>query len=178
MRTTIRAFTLIEMLLVLLLLSTAAAVVGIQIKGARDEEAFRSASLAFLERVRLSQELMMLGQDVRLEVAKEKGHRLKILYLNGDDQHKDILVERGNLIRGLGEVSFYNETEDQLFFDDLKLEFLSKGALMPKGWITLKKDSLEKQLYLPGFPAFLAFDRAPKEMNLNYTSEELYPHAL
>lgn len=167
-------FTLLECLLVLFLLSSVAFVVGMRIKGSQESERFKGAAHALLDRLRLSQELMMLGSDVTLKISHEEGfYRLSLLPMQGSHELKLSLIGKGSRLKGVDRIEFISD--EPKMGEDIELAFVSKGCRMPKGTLLLSNRGEEKRIALPGFPSFVRYEGAKPLRQLSYRSEELYP---
>jgi len=157
-----RFVTLIEMLLVLVILSLVAGVIGINIAKAVVEQRFRSEVYLVADQIRLAQDLMLIADvDVNLLfVVKEKGIEY---YLTTS---KDL---PGNWKQEIDRSHKYLTTIKAVEFDDqlklpkisgsIDIKFYSKGGVMSSGALRLAtaasgidKDILEKFIILPGYP--------------------------
>lgn len=169
MRIKRRSFTLIEGLLVLFLLGFVAFIVGIKIQGSRDSERFKGAVHTLVDRLRLSQELMMLGIDVTCNIEKEaRCYKVQILPLQGDASFS--LIEKASPLKGIDSIEFLSDEGV-----GLDLQFISKGCRMPKGTLIVKHKDDEKRIVLPGYPSFIRYDGQKRREEPKFRSEELYP---
>jgi hypothetical protein len=126
-----------------------------------------------VDRLRLSQELMMLGSDVTLKVAREgQVYKLHMLPMQGAKELNFSLIKKGRTLKGIDHITFISDETK----DDIELSFVSKGCRMPKGSLMLTHGDETKEIKLPGFPSFIKLRDHNVQTDLFYTSEELYPH--
>jgi len=160
-----RHVTLIEMLIVLVLLSMLAGVVGINVVKAMREQRFRSEVQVVVDQLRLAQDLMLIaGVDVHLKFAQDVDKKGIKFWMEANQElsenwSREVQRPHNNLT-----TVQYVEFEDfyKLPFESgvIDLRFLSGGSVMSRGVLRLSTSAskkylgaLEKYVCLPGYPA-------------------------
>lgn len=147
-----RAFTLIEMLIVITILALFSGVIAINVAKALREQQFNTEVGLVVERLRFAQNIMLvLNRDVKFKVykaAKEEGLEVKLEVEGGVSKEWQFAIDRSAIIL---------KTIHSFLFDDLlnfpispgevEIRFLSGGAVMSRGVIHL---STHENLKEPG----------------------------
>lgn len=153
-----RYLTLIELLIVLVLISLIATVIGIGTAKAVDSQRFESGVSLIVDQIQLAEELMLhLNTDVALTLTTDSKGVMCFLEVETGVLESLRLKERAHLfVRGVKAVSWDEEVQESLI-----LTFLSAGGSMSKGLLHLAPDTPQlragkgRWVYLPGRPSTL-----------------------
>lgn len=158
-----RTFTLLELMIVLMILALTLGVVGINVGRAVREQRFRSEVDRVVDKLRLAQELMLIGNvgvDVVFEKVKE-GVDFRLEVDGPLTKAWKAEVERPlSPLKAIHWVEF-DETVPRVAAPEgrLQLQFLSRGSVMSKGLLRLSTSerdddfgTLTRYICLSGYP--------------------------
>lgn len=159
-----RAFTLFELLIVIMVLTLAVGVIGFNIHRALREQHFKTEVELVVDYLRLAQNLMLImNADVHVTFQAEGKEKFIHMKLKVDGNKGDSLLrlvtEKEKQLRYIQFLEFrdLNKTHNEPHMVDVK--FISKGSVMSKGEMRLStnesgesRGALERFICLPGYP--------------------------
>jgi len=151
-------FTLIEMLIVLSIIALVAGVIGINAKKALRDQHFKSELSAFLDRLRLAQDLMLIADaDVHFKIEANESEKAIKYWIETDQTFSkqfDRMIKKVGVLKTIHHVS-HASGKDGL----IDLKFLSKGSVISSGTIQLssviknnRASALIAYIPLKGYP--------------------------
>jgi len=167
-----QSFTLLEMLIVIVLISTSFSVIAIQIPKALKMERFEVAVEAVIAKITLAQELMLdYRTDVTLTLAQDKrGIRCDFKLDQPMSRKVKAKLKKNLAIRGIETIAFNGEPTPavDLLFDG------TLGAT-PRGRLLLGSKKHKTTLILQGYPAKILRedDNLAEETHASYPEEIL-----
>lgn len=175
-------FTLVEMLIVLLILSTGIALTGVKIKQAYDDQRKLSDIQQVLNCLIMAQDLMlMMNADVELVLKHDRKTKLVVCLL---EVEKPVNETWAKIVGRKIELSRIRSFQFNGYHaDPLRLRFtLGK---MSKGTLTLSlndhpgdgsDDKNDFKIVLPGYPSpIVQFNKTAEINELTAASQQLYP---
>lgn len=174
-------FTLMEILIVILILTSILSVTGIKIYDLYKEQQFLSESQQVLNKLQTAQDLMLLiDTDVFVYLAKNKGKKEIICYLEVQKPLEDRwakMLEKPLTLHAIQEFEFKGTSEDKL-----KLQFINSA--LSQGTLKLYRHNQKKnenqdqafEIELLGYP-FPLKQKSQKEEKKIFieSSQSLYP---
>ena len=159
-------FTLLELMIVIMILSLTAGIVGINITKAVREQRFRSEVARVVDRLRLAQNLMLIA-NTDVDVIFTKGKEGVDFFLETEGplspSWKKELERPSSPLKAVHWVEF-EETVPRSHGQQgrLQLQFLSRGSVMSRGLLRLSTaarddeyGALTRYVCLPGYPQAL-----------------------
>lgn len=168
-------FSMLELLLVLLIASTALTFVSINVQGMMQEQRFRSEVSSVVSLLRLAQEMMLLlGVDVKIIFTETKKGIEYSLEAEGalNDQWEHIIHKKRALLTGITRIYFEGADggKKQSSQDMVSLDFLSQGTVMSRGLLIMNGgpdgDGESPTVCLTGYPAPVSAQRLPQARKL------------
>ena len=179
-----KAFTLIEIILVLVILSMVSGVVGINIRHAVRQERFHASVRRVVDRLQMAQDLMLISGhsvdplDTEISFPTEDEKLFCRFDFKGENPPKlTSLFKKEIQLEEVGDVTFETDGSTELSFHAL-------GNRVPKGTLKLisKRGGLERFISLVGYPTKIqsSAQRVPLQSaeDLEQESAELYPDEL
>lgn len=157
------AFTLLELIIVILIMSLTAGLVGVNVTKAVREQRFKSEVGRVVDKLRLAQDLMLIA-DVGVDVMFTKENDGVNCWLEVDGpltkQWKGEIERPSALLRAVHWVEFQETVPRQGAPEGkLQLQFLSRGSVMSRGLLRLSTSrsddeygALTRYVCLPGYP--------------------------
>lgn len=164
-----RFFTLVELLLILMILSLIAGLIGININKAIREQRFKTEVSLVVDKLRLAQNLMLiLHGDVHVKFTSEKGGEAIKMWLEVDDSNAPEWVKQfqksPKLLKAIQFINF-QDNDNQSEYGKIDLKFLSGGTVMSRGLLRLSTSesnmagALERFITLSGYPQNIVASR-------------------
>ena len=166
-----RAFTLVELLIVIAILSLTAGVIGVNIRGFLLQQRVLDEMGQVQSQLKIAQELMMMANlDSEVQIQKTgEGFLVEILPKSSTTQMvKPLLKQPSKSLSALDQISFENAADDSLAVDRISLKFFSKGFVMSRGVLTIKAGNISRSIILSG---------SPGPLSLIETSSANYPYS-
>lgn len=168
-------FSMMELLIVLLIASTALTFVSINVQGMFQEQRFRSEVSSVVSLLRLAQEMMLLlGVDVKIIFSENTKGIEYSLEAEGalDDQWEHIIHKKRELLTGITRIYFDggDGEKKQSSQDIVTLNFFSQGTVMSRGLLIMNGgpdgDGEAPTVCLTGYPAPISAQRLPQARKL------------
>lgn len=175
-------FTLLELLVVLLLISLGAALTGVKVKEAYDEQRFLSESQQVLSQLAMAQDLMLImDADVQVKLMEDPKTKQITSWIDIEKPIKEEwarLIERKVELTSIHSYAFNGRQESPLTLQ-FSLGNMTKGTLvLAEGKIDDSNQSNQRQftIDLVGYPSPLGTKSTPpKESDKGAQSQALYP---
>ncbi len=164
-----RAFSLIEILIVMLLIGIGLSMGGIQISKALSNERFERAIDALAARLEMAQNLML---DMRMDISvtwekRAEGVLCKITPLRPISRELEKMVSLHQLIKGVDEIAYERVPFQELFYE-------ANLGLTPRGEVLIRKGDKSALLLLRGYPSKIR----RKDHDLEKMQEASYPEEI
>ncbi len=163
------AFTLIELLIVIMLIGFTLSGLGFQIPKWIKHETFEKSVARVQSKIALAQEIMVdYGTDVALIFDKgEEGIYCSLNPAPGLPEHLRKVINRDKILKGIDDVSI-----DEKMRYPLSLHFSASSYKTPQATLTLS-GIRTSSLYLPGYPARIT--NTPPSRGRSMSDEPPYP---
>jgi prepilin-type N-terminal cleavage/methylation domain-containing protein len=181
-------FTLLELLVVLLILSLGAALTGIKIKDAYEEQRFLSEVSQIANHLQMAQDLMLIMQTDTTIKFNKKGEQFsyRICVEKPLSKWWTPILGKEYALKAIRSVKFEGELMP-VNDADLALLFFSKGMAMSQGKLVLAREKDQvitaQQIILPGYPSFMRSEsyqegRESKKSLRDDLTTDLYPKTI
>ena len=179
--------TLIEMMIVISIVATAAAIIGINAtKLIQDINAFRTGTEVILDKLQMAQNIMLIFKSETYVTLERKKDGLLCHIETGNELPESIekAINLACFIPGIESAVFIDEQKTRqhnkiiLTFSSMNMR-IPHGTLILSGGKQMGSNPLQKEVYLTGYPSPIGI--ATKTMlteNTAYESEILFPQEI